>query len=233
MARQFVPNEFNNSAYYYQEVESSARSASVRTVNDPYAEVTLNSQEEVQGAMREAGISDTLKGIWEETCNNYMIDMTNMEEERVRESLVVEQEDVNIMFNNQDCENLKKFMESEADFSFETRCERCRKRDCEDCNMLKNRYSAEDSKIFRELWNNVTLVEEAGKTRVQVKYLYRHDPHETFKPENSNLEEAKRRTDSLIRKLKKEGKMESFKEQITSKIELGTLREVHIIKTYK
>ena len=121
---------------------------------------------------------------------------------------------------------MKKFMESEADFSFEAKCERCRKRDCEDCNMLKNRYSAEDSKIFRELWNNVTLVEEAGKTRVQVKYLYRHDPHETFKPENSNLEEAKRRTDSLIRKLKKEGKMESFKEQIASKIELGTLREV-------
>merc|ERR1711942_587897 len=52
MARQFVPNEFNNSAYYYQEVESSARSASVRTVNDPYAEVTLNSEEEIQGAIR-------------------------------------------------------------------------------------------------------------------------------------------------------------------------------------
>ena len=68
------------------------------------------------------------------------------------------------MFNNQDCENLKKFMESEADFSFEAKCERCRKRDSEDCNMLKNRYSAEDSKVFRELWNNVTLVEEAGKT---------------------------------------------------------------------
>ena len=51
-----------------------------------------------------------------------MIDMTNMEEERVRESLVAEQEDVNIMFNNKDCENLKKFMESEADFSFEAKC---------------------------------------------------------------------------------------------------------------
>ena len=61
---------------------------------------------------------------------------------------------------------------------------------------------------------------------MQVKYLYRHDPHETFKPENSNLEEAKRRTDSLIKKLKKEGKMEGFKEQIASKIELGTLRKV-------
>ena len=79
----------------------------------------------------------------------------------------------------------------------------------------------------------MTLVEEAGKTRVQVKYLYRHDPHETFKPENSNLEEAKRRTDSLIRKLKKEGNMDSFKEQIASKIELGTLKNFHPYKAFQ
>ena len=124
MAKQFVPNEYNNSAYYYQEVESSARSANVRTVNDPYAEVTLNSEEEIQGAMREARIADSLQGIWEETSNNYMIDLTDGEETRVRESLVAEHEDMNVMFINQDCENLKKFMESEADFSFEAKCER-------------------------------------------------------------------------------------------------------------
>ena len=58
--------------------------------------------------------------------------------------------------------------------------------------MLKNQYLAEDSKIFKQLWDNVNLVEKGGKTSVAVKYLYRHDPHETFKPENSNLEEAKR-----------------------------------------
>ena len=141
--------------------------------------------------MREARISDTLQNIWEESSNNYMIDMTDKEEERIRESLEAEQEEMNIMFNNQDCDTLKKFMEAEADFSFEAKCDRCKKRDCEDCNMLKNRYSAEDSKVFKELWDNVTLVEKDGKTSVQVKYLYRHDPHETFKPENSNIEEAK------------------------------------------
>ena len=65
-----------------------------------------------------------------------------------------------------------------------------------------------------------------GRLECKSNKLYRHDPHETFKPENSNLEEARRRTDTLIKKLMKEGKMESFKEQIASKIELGTLREV-------
>ena len=117
-------------------------------------------------------------------------------------------------------------MEAEADFSLETKCDQCKKRDCEDCNMLKNRYSAEDSKIFKQLWDNVTLVEKNGKTSVEVKYLYRQDPHETFKPENSNIEEAKRRTNSLKRKLKKDGKMDGFKEEIASKREIGTLRVV-------
>ena len=225
-ARQFVPNEYNNSAYYYQEAESRARSASVQTVNDPYAETTLNTEEEIQDAMREARISDTLVGMWDEDTSNYMIDMTDQEEDRVREALEAEYEDASIMFNNQDCETLKKFMEAEADFSLETKCDECKKRDCEDCNMLKNRYSAEDSKIFKQLWDNVTLVEKNGKTSVEVKYLYRHDPHETFKPENSNIEEAKRRTNSLKRKLKKDGKMDGFKEEIASKREIGTLRVV-------
>ena len=125
-ARQFVPNEFNNSAYYYQEVESSARSASVQTVNDPYAEISLNTSEEIQEAMREARIADTLQSIWEEN-SNYMIDMTDREEERIRESLEAEQEEMNIMFNNQDCDTLKKFMEAEEDFSFEAKCDRCKK----------------------------------------------------------------------------------------------------------
>ena len=77
-----------------------------------------------------------------------------------------------------------------------------------------------------EFWDNVTLVEKNGKTSVEVKYLYRQDPHETFKPENSNIEEAKRRTNSLKRKLKKDGKMDGFKEEIASKREIGTLRVV-------
>ena len=130
-ARQFVPNEYNNSAYYYQEAESRARSASVQTVNDPYAETTLNTEEEIQDAMREARISDTLVDMWDADTNNYMIDMTNQEEDRVREALEAEYDDANIMFNNQDCETLKKFMEAEADFSLEAKCDRCKKRDCE------------------------------------------------------------------------------------------------------
>ena len=76
--------------------------------------------------------------------------------------------------------------------------------------MLKDRFSAEDSKVFHELWENVKLVEKEGSG----SEIYRHDPHETFKAEHSSVEEAKRRTDALIRNLKKENKLTEFQEQI-------------------
>ena len=173
-----MPNEYNNSAYYYQEAESGARSQRVQTVNDPYAETALNTEEEIQEAMREARITGTQSGIWEEDSNIYMVDMTDQEEDRIREALAAENEDTNIMFSNQDCETLKKFMEAEADFSLETKFDQCKIRDCEDCNMHKSRYSAEDSKVFKQHWDNVNLVEKEGKTTVEVKYLYRHDPNQ-------------------------------------------------------
>ena len=101
----------------------------------------------MQGVMREARITDTLTNIWEDSFNNYMIDMSDQEEERIRESLTEEEEATNMMFSNQDCETLKKFMEAEGDFTHDLKCEMFKKRDCDDCNMLKDRFIAEDSKV--------------------------------------------------------------------------------------
>lgn len=53
-----MPSEYNSSAHYYTAKES--RSECVETVNDHYAEVSLNSEEEVQEAMRDARITDVL-----------------------------------------------------------------------------------------------------------------------------------------------------------------------------
>ena len=95
----------------------------MQTVNDLYAETALNTQEEIQETMREVRITDTLSGIWEDDSNIYMIDMSDQEENRVRESLAAENEEPNIMFSNKECETLNKFMEAEADFSLETKCD--------------------------------------------------------------------------------------------------------------
>ena len=177
-ARLFIPNELNNSAHYYTETES--RSECISTVNEPYAETRLGREEEMQGIMRDARITDTLTNVWEDRFNIYMIDMSDQEEERIRENLTEEEDTTNMMFSNQDCKTLKKFMESEGEFTHDMKCDMCKKRDCDDCNLLKDRFSAEDSKVFKQLWENVRLGEKDGQTKEEVKYLYRNDPHETL-----------------------------------------------------
>ena len=80
-------------------------------------------------------------------------------------------------------------MEVEADFTGDLKCDKCKKKDSEDCNMLKDRFIAEDNKVFRELWDNLKLVEKDGQMKVEVKYLYRHDPHSS--PRTQTLRKQK------------------------------------------
>ena len=60
-----------------------------------------------------------------------------------------------------------------------------------------------------------------------MEYPYRYDMVETLKPENANREEARKRTESLTRKLKEEGKMENIKEEIARKIELRLNKKIY------
>ena len=96
-----------------------------------------------------------------------------------------EKDETNLVgFTNADCETVKKFIEAEATSHPQLSCDRCQKRECDDCNMLRDKYSAEDSKIYKKLWENTRLINVNGQQRVQVEYLYRNDPHEVFKKEN-------------------------------------------------
>ena len=90
-------------------------------------------------------------------------------------------------FTNNDCETVKRFIESESLSHPQLSCDRCRKRKCNDCDLLRDKYSAEDSKIYKKLWENTRLVNVNGQQRVQVEYLYQNDPHKVFKKENSNM----------------------------------------------
>ena len=50
--------------------------------------------------MWDARITDMLSNIWEDQSNNYMIDLTDQAEERVRENLKEEEDAANILFCN-------------------------------------------------------------------------------------------------------------------------------------
>ena len=70
------------------------------------------------------------------------------------------------------------------------------------------------------------MVEVDGKKRVKAHYLYRNNPEETFKAANSNMKEAKARTDSLINKLVRQGNLDTFQAELQKKIDIGCLQEV-------
>ena len=131
MARQFVPNEHNNSAYYYQEAESSARSSGIRTVNEGYAGEILNCKKEEQGSGKEARISNTLKEIWEKENGNYREDIISKEDEKLGKSIAAKQNRGNTI-HYQGCESIEELIDSEADGSCTVDCEKCRQKDCKD-----------------------------------------------------------------------------------------------------
>ena len=45
----------------------------------------------------------------------------------------------------------------------------------------------EECDVYRKMWDNVSLVDDGnGAYRVKIIYLYQHNPHVVFAPENSN-----------------------------------------------
>ena len=130
------------------------------------------------------------------------------------------------MLTNVECEDLKKFLAQEAGEKLRVFCKTCSKRKWEDCENLQNRYSEEHRKIYKEVWDNVNLVQENGKTRVRAKHIYRNPPEENFAPENSNMKTAISRTNMIIDRLMRKGQMEQFQEEIQKKIDMGCLEEV-------
>ena len=154
--------------------------------------------------------SETKRNIWEEDAND----------------IVAEEETEQTMMTSVNCEILKKFLEAEASTMPVERCDKCIKRDCEECEMLKSKYSAEDSKMYKEMWSKVNLVEHEGKTRVKATYIYRTDPTTTFHKDHSNIGEAKARTNALISKLQKKNQLAGFQAEVDKKIAIGCLKEI-------
>ena len=127
------------------------------------------------------------------------------------------------MMTGTECDELKKFMEAESTFQGRDFCEKCTKRSCKECDLLKKKFSLQEKQAFKEIWDKVTLVKENGKLRVRSEYTYQNDPQETFKPKKSNLKEAVGHTKRLINKLRKKNMLKRFQEEIDKKIQIGKL----------
>ena len=85
----------------------------------------------------------------------------------------------------------------------------------------------EECDVYRKMWDNVSLVDDGnGAYRVKVIYLYQHNPHVVFAPQNSDYKQAMALNQTVIRQLKRKNQLEVFQKEINKKIELGTLLEV-------
>ena len=62
--------------------------------------------------------------------------------------------DLLINYLDVECEDLKKFLVKEAGEKPRVFCKTCSKWKCEDCENLQKRYSEEDRKIYKEVWDN-------------------------------------------------------------------------------
>ena len=65
---------------------------------------------------------------------------------------------------------MKRFIEAESVGKPELKCDSCSRRECAECNMMKDKFSAEDRRIFNEVWNNTKLVKVESQQRVMTKY---------------------------------------------------------------
>ena len=159
--------------------------------------------------------------------DEYIIHLNGNPEEQSH-SLTIEDDDDDIamLLTNTGCEDLKRFLDQEATAGLKVFCERCEQRECNECDALKQRYSEEDRAIYKEAWEKTKLVQKDGKTRVEVEYIYRNDPNETFAPKNSNFKAAIGRINSLIDSLLRKGQLEEFEKEIEKKIQIGTLKEI-------
>ena len=91
-----------------------------------------------------------------------------------------ENEEIVCMMTGTECEDLKKFMEAKSTFEGRNFCERCTKRSCKECDLLKKKFSLQEKQAFKEIWDKVTFVKTNGKLRVRSEYTYQNDPQETL-----------------------------------------------------
>ena len=105
------------------------------------------------------------------------------------------------MLTNLECGELKKFLEQEALEIPKVFCKNCSKRECLDCEVLRSRYSQEEQRIYKNMWDNVEIIQHEGKPRVRATYIYQNPPEVTFAPENSNMDVALKKTNAIINQL--------------------------------
>ena len=113
-----------------------------------------------------------------------------------------------IMFNLSDCEQLRKYVISEVDWTPGTaKCElHLRPPVCDDCAAMKSFRSFRDYQFYRKYLDNLTAVKDKnGKFNLIQKLIFIDDPNSLFPGNKSNYEEALKSSKRVLKILRKKG----------------------------
>ena len=72
--------------------------------------------------------------------------------------------------------------------------------------MENSKMSLIQKKLFLKTWQSIQVVKKDGELRVEADISYKNDPLQTFKPENSNFDQALANLNQVIRSLQKKRK---------------------------
>ena len=113
-----------------------------------------------------------------------------------------------IMFNLSDCEQLRKYVISEVDWTPGTaKCElHLKPPACDDCTAMKSFRSFRDYQFYKKYLNNLTAIKDKnGNFNLTQKLIFIDDPNKLFPGENSNYEEALKSSKRVLNTLRKKG----------------------------
>ena len=119
---------------------------------------------------------------------------------------------------NIECEQLRRFLQAENSYEGKLFWSKCLKRECPDCNLLSKKYRQEKQDVYRKLWDSVVLVINGdGSYRVKVSYIYNHNPHVIFAPQNANFQQDLAMSQRDIQQLKRKGQLDVFQKEFDKK----------------
>ena len=181
------------------------------------------------------GGSDTYKD-----CNSLILENESRDPEIVSEVKYLEGDELKAFLTQDDGLKLERFLASESKTYLELK-RKCTKHNsrCIECEILNKRTSAVEDQLIQETWKNMTAEKDLnGRFRLTQRYVYRHDPHKTFHPSNSNLIQAMKNSKGIIKKVERKGAihLNSLVDQVEKAIKIETLvdlkeDEVNMLKS--
>ena len=131
-------------------------------------------------------------------------------------------------YTKADSESLQKFLLKESNYT-PTVLRKCitHRARCEACDILNMSTHHAQSDLMLKMWQNVTATKQPdGTYQIYHKYCYRHDPSDTYRPENSNVIEAAGHSRRTVQRAVQNKSLDLLTQQVNKMITKEIFKEL-------